>query len=304
MSTGVYGIQRPADINPALDAEVFYHYSPSRDAIGNNELIKLDSSEVLIKTNDPNRSDPSQFQLFGGLYTLKLKKEQFANLGFYTIVIKPRQINCKILDCSTLSSNQSIRGIVLDLAQIPADVLSNFENNALTGFRIEYLNTIPSNDAKISSYFTIVTSNNRCEPVLQNLNNSAQKAISYRLNDNSTLTFCTLTPSSAPSTKINALPFLGSPNQEIIITNTKFNPIAIEIETVEHDASTLAVGLFGNMSRSLEDGILTYYRDSDIYKQFNLYEIKNEFTNKPLFEIREQRTNIDQSKNFNDITNI
>ena len=30
MSTGVYGIQRPADINPALDAEVYYHYSGNR----------------------------------------------------------------------------------------------------------------------------------------------------------------------------------------------------------------------------------------------------------------------------------
>ena len=131
MSTGVYGIQRPADINPALDAEVYYHYSGNRDSIGNNELIKLDASEVLIKTNNPNRSDPSQFELFGGLYTLKLKKEQFANLGYYTIVIKPREIRCKILDCSTLSSNQSIRGIVLDLAQIPADVLSNLDRKSV-----------------------------------------------------------------------------------------------------------------------------------------------------------------------------
>lgn len=305
MSTGVYGIQRPADINPALDTEIYYHYSPSRDAIGNNELIKLDASEVLIKTNNPNRSDPSQFELMGGLYTLKLKKEQFANLGYYTIIIKPREIRTKILDCSTLSSNQSIRGIVLDLAQIPADVLSNFENNGLVGFRVEYLNTVPSNDSKISSYFTIITSSNRVEPVLQNLNSSNEKSISYRLNDSSTLIFCTLTPSSASSTKVNALPFIGSPNENIIISNTKFNPIAVEIEMVEYDDSVLALGIFGSQSKSLQDGIYTIYtKEGAIFRQYNLYEIQDQFTGKPLFEVKSNRVQIDFTKSLDNITNL
>lgn len=304
MSTGVYGIQRPADINPALDTEIYYHYSPSRDAIGNNELIKLDASEVLIKTNNPNRSDPSQFELMGGLYTLKLKKEQFANLGYYTIIIKPREIRTKILDCSTLSSNQSVRGIIFDLAQVPADVLANFENNGLVGFRIEYLNVIPSNDSKITNLTRIITSSNRAEPVLQNLSNSNQKNIAYRLNDSSNLVFCTVSPSSSSSIKPNVFPFIGSPNQDVILTNTLFNPISIEIETVEHDIQTLSYMAYSNQIKNMETGTYTIFNNkNEIFFQADLYEIKDEF-GKSLYEVKQKKINIDFSQNFNDITNI
>jgi hypothetical protein len=76
----------------------------------------------------------------------------------------------------------------------------------------------------------------------------------------------------------------------------------IEIEMVEHDIETLAFALFGNQSKSLEDGIYTIYNfTNQIYKQYNLYEVKDQFSGKPLFEVREQRHNIDFSKNFNNI---
>jgi len=35
-----------------------------------------------------------------------------------------------------------------------------------------------------------------------------------------------------------------------------------------------------------------------------LYEIKDVYTGAPLFEIREQRNNVDFSKNFNTITKV
>jgi hypothetical protein len=55
----------------------------------------------------------------------------------------------------------------------------------------------------------------------------------------------------------------------------------------------------------LEDGIYTIYNfDNEIYKQFNLFEIKDRFTGKPLFEVREERDNIDFSKGFDDIANV
>jgi hypothetical protein len=72
---------------------------------------------------------------------------------------------------------------------------------------------------------------------------------------------------------------------------------------VEYDTESLAVGLFGNQSKSLEDGIYTIYNfNNDIYKQFTLYEVKNVFTGIPLYEIREQRTNIDFTKSFTNVT--
>ena len=79
----------------------------------------------------------------------------------------------------------------------------------------------------------------------------------------------------------------------------------IEVEMVQHDIETLAFGLFGNQTKSLEDGIYTIYNfNNDIYRQYNLYEIKDKFTGQPLFEVREERTSIDFNKAFTNITTI
>jgi hypothetical protein len=79
----------------------------------------------------------------------------------------------------------------------------------------------------------------------------------------------------------------------------------LEVEMVDYDIETLAYGLFGNQSKSLEDGIYTIYNfNNDIYKQYNLYEIKDRFTGKPLFEVREERTSIDFNKSFTNVTTI
>jgi hypothetical protein len=96
---------------------------------------------------------------------------------------------------------------------------------------------------------------------------------------------------------------IGQPNQEIIITNTFFNPITLDIEVAEHDFSTLAIALYGNQTKSIEDGIYTYYdSQNNIYKQYNLYEIRDQF-NELLYEVRQDRgTNVDFSKNFTNIT--
>jgi hypothetical protein len=307
MANGTYGIVRPADISPD-DVEIFYHFTPSRDKIGNTSLIKLNSNEVLLKIDNPNKtqSNVTGFEIFGGMYTLKLPVASFGVKGFYSIIIKPIEIRTKIVDVGVLSALPDTLGILFDLSTIPQNFLTKFENNGLVGYRIEYLNTNQSSaDAKINNFFRVITSNNRAEPVNQNLTNTNQKAIRYRFNDNSTLTFCTVSPASASNVKPNALPFIGQPNQQVIITNTFFNPIMIEVEMVQHDIETLAFGLFGNQTKSLEDGIYTIYNfNNDIYKQYNLYEIKDKFTGKPLFEVREERTSIDFNKVFTNITTI
>jgi hypothetical protein len=307
MATGTYGIVRPADINPD-DVEIFYHFTPSRDKVGNANLIKLDSNAVLIKIDNPNKSQSNvtNFEVFGGMYTLKLPVANFSTKGFYTIIIKPVEIRTTIVDVGVLSSLADIKGLLFDISALPPNFAGKFENDGLVGYRIEYLNTTAtSEDAKVNNFFRVITSNNRAEPVNQNLTNTNQKAIRYRFNDNSTLTFCTVSPASASNVKPNVLPFIGQPSQNVIITNTFFNPIMIEVEVVQHDVETLAFALFGNQTKSLEDGIYTIYNfNNDIYKQFNLYEIKDQFTGVPLFEIREQRNVIDFSKTFNNITTI
>jgi hypothetical protein len=74
---------------------------------------------------------------------------------------------------------------------------------------------------------------------------------------------------------------------------------------VEYDIETLAIGLFGNQTKSIQDGVYTLYDfQNNIYAQYNLYEIQDQFTNEPLYEVREKINNIDLTKDFNTITNV
>ena len=301
MSVGNYGTIRPADVS-VDDIEMFYHKTASRDDVSDTILQPLDPSEVLVKVDNPINAG----EIFGGLYTLKLPTSIFGSKGIYTIIIRPKQIRTTIVDCGVLASNSDVVGMVLDYSSIPASNRSSFENGQLVGHRIEYLNTNSSaGEKKINNLFRVFTSNNRAEAVSENLSNSSQKSIRYRFNDNSTLVYCTLTPSSAPSVNPNALPYIGQPGQQVIITNTFFNPIMMEVEMVEHDDETLAFALYGNQSKSLEDGIYSIYNfENAIYRQYNLYEVKDQFTGKPLYEIREEKDNVDFTKDFEDITDF
>ena len=305
MSTGTYGIIRPADVTPD-DVEIFYTFTTSRDKQSGNLTKISNPNDVLIKVNNPNRvnSGSSSFEMFGGIYTLKLPVSTFSTKGIYTIIIKPIEIRTSIVDVGVLSAFPSINGLLFDISTIPTALANRFENDGLIGYRIEYLtNTGP--DSKVNNVFRVVTSNNRAEAVNQNLTNTNQKAVRYRFNDNSTLVFCTVSPNSSSNVKPNTFPFIGQPNQQVIITNTFFNPIMIEVEMVDQDVQTLAYGLFGNQSKSIEDGIYTIYDfNNNIYKQYDLYEIKDKYTGAPLFEIREQRNNIDFTKNFSTVTTI
>lgn len=305
MATGIMGNVRPADVSP-VDVEVFYTFAASRGVQSGNLIKITNSSDVLIKNQNPNSADSgiTGFEMFGGMYTLKLPVSIFSTKGIYTIVIKPAEIRTNIVDIGVLSAFPDVNGLLFDLSTVPANFLNNFENNGLIGYRVEYLNPAAA-DAKVGNVFTVITSNNRAEPVNQNLSNTNQKAIRYRFNDNSTLVFCTVSPNSSSNVTPNAFPFIGQTNQPVIITNTFFNPIMIEVELVDNDFDTLAYALFGNQSKSIDDGIYTIYNFSNqIYKQYDLYEIKDQFTGIPLFEIRQQRTNIDFGKDFTTITTV
>ena len=76
----------------------------------------------------------------------------------------------------------------------------------------------------------------------------------------------------------------------------------LEIEMVEYDDEVLAYALYGNQSKSMEDGIYSIYNfENDIYKQYNLYETRDQF-GAPLYEVKQDRgNNIDFTKAFNNI---
>ena len=300
MATGNYGTIRPADVS-VEDVEIFYSYTPSRESITSVELTSLDPAQVLIPASNPNNVT----EIFGGLYTLKLPTSVFGTKGYYSIIIRPKQIRVTIQDCAVLIDNQDVKGIVFDINQIPLELQNRFENGNLVGYRIEYIKEqTGTGQDKIQNLFRIITSNNRALPITQNQGNS-NASQAYTFNDNSTSVFCTVTPASAPSFKPNATPFIGNPQQEVIITNTFFNPVMMEIEMVEFDEETLAYALFSNQTKSLEDGIYTIYNfGNEIYRQYNLYEVKDQFSGKPLFEVREQKFTIDPTKDFDDITNF
>jgi hypothetical protein len=300
MATGNYGTIRPADVSPE-DVQIVMVYTESRDDTQNFTLTTLDAQDVLRPYFNNQDTGGSSVEILGGLYNLKLPADQFTKLGIYTLMIRPAEIRTIITDCGVLSSLPNVKGIVIDLNNVPAEYQNKFVNQGLVGFRVEYLN---SDGTKIPNFFRIITSSFYCEPVVQNLTNTIQKSIRYRYVQGATnLLFCTVSPSSSPTNKPSATPYIGQPNQSIIITNTYFNPITTEIEIVDQDISTLAIALYGNQTKSMEDGIYTIYdANNNIYKQYNLYEIKDQF-NTLLYEVRQDRgENIDFSKAFNNIT--
>ncbi len=300
MATGNYGTIRPADVS-VDDIEMWYSFTPSRELDVDVDLISLNPAEVLIPANSPNNNS----EILGGLYTLKLPTSTFGTKGYYSIIIRPKQIRTTIQNCGVLIDNQDVKGISFDINQISPELQSRFENGNLVGYRIEYLKEqTGTGQDKIQNLFRIITSNNRALIIQQNQGNS-NSAPAYTFNDNATSIFCTVTPSSAPSIKPNAVPFIGNPQQEVILTNTFFNPVMLEIEMVEYDDETLAYALYSNQTKSLEDGIYTIYNfGNQIYKQYNLYEIKDQFTGKPLYEVREEKSIIDPTKDFDDITEV
>jgi hypothetical protein len=301
MAIGSYGTIRPSDVSPE-DVQIIMNYTPTRDVTDNFILTELDAPTLLKPYfNNTQTGGNAGVEILGGLYNLTLPAEQFNALGIYTLYLRPAQIRTVITDCGVLSALPNVKGIVIDITNVPVQYQNKFVPQGLVGFRVEYLN---ADGSKIPNFFRVVTSSFFCEPVVTNEINTTQKSIRYRYVDgNSNLIFLTLSPSSSPTNKPNATPFIGQPNQNIIISNTFFNPVTIEIDMVEYDISSLAIALYGNQTKSIDDGIYTIYdSENNIFRQYNLYEIRDQF-NALLYEVRQSRgNNIDFSKNFTTIT--
>lgn len=297
-ANGVYGTVRPAKIKPS-DVDIFYSYSPSRgsDDINYSTFKRLDSDYLLSTYTDTASTDSPDLKI-DGLYNLRLPLSHFSQKGIYTIYIKPKEIHLRIHDVSVLSAYPDVKGIIISKPDDLEDQ-SIWVNGGLVGYRVEYFD----NDEK-SDMFRIITSNNTCEPTLQNVSDATQLFTRYRFTDNSqnNLMFCTVTPSSANSFKPNTLPYIGSIDQKICLVNTKFNPVVLEVEMVDHDIETLTYMLEGDQLRNLDHGLLTYFNENDeIYQQFETFELKDGLGN-PKYHVKQKKENIIFSEDIKSVT--
>jgi len=304
MANGVYGTSVPVHIEDGnIDkyVDIFYSYSPTRNStdVDRTSFTRVARSEVSsflsnIRTSDEDVLD----NIVDGLYNLKLPANIFAKKGFYTIYIKPREVQVQIADVSILKDFDSVRGVVLDLKTLPDEIKNDASvNNGLVGYRM----ILMDGDTR-SRDVRIVTSNNKCQPITSVANNTNSRSWSYQYNDNSSLTFVTFTPSTALSFKANSTPYIGRATQNVYFVNTLFEPVCIELEMVTNDADTLATMIGGSQLRDLNNGLITTYdEDNNIFMQHEMSTLKRTETGTPQYEIREKRTdNIDFSQTLTD----
>ena len=295
-----YGNVKSAFINPQKDVEIFYHYRPTLNSedISYRNFKKIEDVSSVFTTveieDSAKNSNGAPFPnaILPGIYNLSLPVNIFGRKGFYTVFIRPKEIYCTITDVGALGAYPDVRGIILDMNNIDND-RAMFGNDNLVGYRIEYLDT----NLERQDYYRLITSNNFAEPITQNLTSSNTNSNAYRFNESGTLAFLTLSPSTGPSFKASSKPYIGTPNQTIIISNTKFDPVCLRIEICENDFDTIATSIDGNQVRSLDTGLLTTYNDDmEIFKQFEFYTLKDNYNKNAKFEVKKRRTdNIDNS---------
>lgn len=253
MANGIYGTKRPANIT-ADDVDIFYFYQPSRDADSPNfyNFKKLDDDKVASMFNQAmveGETSGDNPTVLPGMYNLRLPMDDFGEVGIYSIYIKPKAIKTEIKGSGILN-NSNVRGIIFNESDLDISV----SNNSLTGYMVDYG----------GGEFRIITSNNRCIPVVQN----DGVTVRYTFSDTSNLIFCTVTPSTAMSFNAGALPYIGNTGDQVVLSNTKFNPIMIELEVTEHDIETISTMLEGSQIRNLDRGIITTFdKDGNIYHQ-------------------------------------
>lgn len=293
-NNSTYGVVKPSIVT-ADDIDIFYNFKPYRNSEEEvyTKWKKLDSTMV-FSASELETSDIADKRL-PGMYNLRLPVSVFGQKGYYTVYIKPKEFQCKIMDIGTLVAYPDINGIVIDTNTAAGVGRTLLSDDNLTGYRIDYL-SYQGDGLFRQPYYRMVTSSNLCEVV-----NSHQ----YRFNSSGSLSFITVTPSTSPSFKANAKPFIGVANQDIMISNTKFDPVCVEIHMVEHDIETLSYMVEGEQVRNLDNGRLTTYNfDGEIYKQMEFATIKDNYTETNIAEIKVNRNDsIDLSLDLNSLKN-
>lgn len=287
MSLGVFGSKKLADVGIS-DVDILYSYSPSKEQVG----------ELVLKPLFDNIS-PADFQkMFGadGVYRMRLPASIFKDLGFYTVLVKPKTFETQILDCSFIVStvaNQvevSRRGIVIPNLKING-------GNSLVGYQIEYFG---SNGQKIKNFFKIITSSDLVSPSTNN-NTLNPGSKTYTLDPNGSFLFLTVTPDEGGTISSSQGTNIGVQGQTISISNTFFDPLMVEVEMTDQNIKTLSYGVYGNSQRNLETGVYTIFDENGkVYKQYTLGTAKT-ITNNGSIEFRQKRENVNLNQTFDDL---
>lgn len=300
-----YGSIRPSLVDVSNDVEIFYHYRPTRNSedeiFSNFKKVENVTSMLSAATYEDEKEGGDIDLRLPGMYNLSLPVSIFGRVGFYTIYIRPKEIKAKIMDIGVLAAYTDINGIIINMNE-QKDQSTLFQNDCLNGYRIDYFED-DGGTLKRQDYYRIITGCNRCEPITQNLSSSSSNSNGYRFNSSGSLCFLTVTPNSSPSYKAGSNPFIGAPNQVIRISNTKFDPVMIEVEICRHDIETLNTAIDGDQIRSLDNGLLTTYNENgEIYSQKEFFSLKDNYTQNDRYEVKKDRTgNIEFSPNHDEI---
>ena len=126
MAIGSYGTIRPSDVSPE-DVQILLTYTPTRDATEEFTLTQLDASTVLRPYfANTETGGNAGVEVLGGLYNLTLPAENFNALGIYTLYLRPAEIRTTITDCGVLTALPNVKGIVIDLSNVPTQFLNKF----------------------------------------------------------------------------------------------------------------------------------------------------------------------------------
>ena len=195
-----------------------------------------------------------------------------------------KEYNIEITDVSVLAAYSDVKGVVFKTDNLPT--------TNLTGYRLEFEDGTTR----------LIKSCNFCEPVIVNTGDGYPKSTRYNLNvSTQSLVFCTVTPSSAPTFKTNAKPYIGEPGVFVKLVNTKFTPKVMEIEMVTHDMDTLSYMLEGDQVNDRDNAIITTYNDKhEIYHQSDYYVLKDSL-GKPIYNIKKKRDIIDTNQEYDNI---
>ena len=294
--SGLYGTVRSAKIDPLKDAELFYFYRPNRSATAEDvaQFKVLSASNLVASKGDVNGEIED---ILPGMFNLRLPLDTFNDTGIYTVYIRPKEYITNLADVSVLADYPDIRGVVINKNAV--DGVTD-----LTGYRIEYFDTTVKPAVRTDRAF-IITSCNFCKPIWVSVSDSVSVPKRYQYTDSSAnLLFCTLTPCSYGDYSPNVAPNIGTGIEEkdkVAIINTKFSPVMIEIEMVEHDAETITTMLEGDTIMDHDNAIMTHYNDNkEIYQQYDFYEQKNAL-GEPLYTVKRKRENIDSSEDYDNI---
>lgn len=288
MSVGIYGTKKLADVN-SEDVDVLYAFSPSREELG----------EVTFKPLYDSINESDLLKMIGadGMYKLRLPADVFNEIGFYSILIKPKTFQVTIRDCSYVVTEDetgvqlSKKGIVIPAAQFR-------KTNSLVGWSVEYFGT---DGIKVRNLNRIITSSDLVSPSV-NTTTVNRGATTYNLDNAGSNLFLTLSPDEGSIVSGGGAAGLGDAGQNILMSNTYFDPVSLEVEMVEHDVQTLSYALYGNTSRDNENGILTYFdENNNIYRQYNLFTQKKQFSQGSV-DVRQIRTNVNLNQDFESIT--